>query len=488
MCRTCGLFLVAAWLLSLPGAVLGDTLAERVARAAREAPPRVGAMAVRLDRGQTLFATAEDERFIPASNMKLLTTAAAVEMLGPAFVFETRLVRRRGEDGRVRLRVEGGGDPAFGDRELLKAQGLNVEPLLQKWVAVVKEAGIERVAALTWDDRIFDRELVHPTWPREQLNRWYCAPVSGLNFHDNCIDVFPMPGEPGGNARAAIRPAAPFLDLRMRARSGSENRYGVSRPHGTSRFTLRGEVAERPEEPVAVTVPNPPRFFVRVLAHRLEEAGVEVDELSRAPAKESPDARTLFRVRTAMPLVLRRSNKDSQNLFAEALLKRMGHERTGEPGSWDNGARALKTALKARVPAGTLSAVRVADGSGLSRENRVTPRALVAVLRSMGGASRAGRLYRESLATGGEDGTLKNRFRGPLAGRVRGKSGYIDGVVTLSGYYRLPGSSEPTAAFSILVNEIEGGFSPRDAQKLQARILRMVDEALRAEGEGASAR
>jgi D-alanyl-D-alanine carboxypeptidase/D-alanyl-D-alanine-endopeptidase (penicillin-binding protein 4) len=121
---------------------------------------------------------------IPASNMKLLTTGAALHVLGPDFDFRTRLLA----DG-DRLVVAGAGDPGFGDPQLLELielggeQGIDVMTFVDLWADAAVNAGLDEISEVVVNDRIFDRQFVHPTWPADQLNRRYCAEVSGFNFH-----------------------------------------------------------------------------------------------------------------------------------------------------------------------------------------------------------------------------------------------------------------------------------------------------------------
>ena len=144
--------------------------------------------------GHELVSINAGRQMIPASNQKLFTTGAALHVLGADFEFGTTLLR----DG-DRLIVLGDGDPAFGDPELLEIMTLNDEPgvdveqFLDLWVTAVSEAGMAEVREIVVDDRIFDRVLVHPTWPADQLNRPYCAELAGFNFHLNVLRFYPVP-------------------------------------------------------------------------------------------------------------------------------------------------------------------------------------------------------------------------------------------------------------------------------------------------------
>jgi D-alanyl-D-alanine carboxypeptidase/D-alanyl-D-alanine-endopeptidase (penicillin-binding protein 4) len=447
--------------------------------------------------GQGLVAIDADRPMLPASNMKLLTTAAALDLLGADFRFSTRLLLD--EEAR-RLVVLGDGDPGFGDPELLAstvhrrpdgsaAEGLDVEDLLSIWATAVADAGVRRIDEIVVDDRIFDRERVHPRWPEDQLNRHYCAAVSGVNFHGNCLHLTPSPI--GG--RAVPGPFSPDaawvrLENRATARSGAKDRQTVwighgSRTAGSEGFTLFGNVLATPVEPLRVTVADPAEFLGRLLSDRLRRRGVEVGSVRLARADEShetlPDAAPP--VETPIATSLARANVDSSNLHAEALLKRLGTARSGRPGSWANGTTAIREVLRRRTSSDLLGGVEISDGSGLSRGNRVRADLMTALIASLATDPRIGEAFRDSLAVGGETGTLETRFgNNDLAGCVvRAKSGYIRGVSCLSGLVEAPDGR--ALAFSVLCNEVR---SVRDAKRLQERIVERLARELAASNVG----
>jgi len=430
-------------------------------------------VAVDLATGRPWVALAPDRPLIPASNQKLITSAVALDVLGPDFLFTTRLRHVPGNP--ERLLVIGDGDPAFGDRKLLEAHGLGVETLLEKWVAAARRATNGPVR-LEVDDRIFEDRRVHPDWPRDQLNRWYCAEVAGLNFHTNTLDLFPRPAG-GRRPVVRLRPDAAFIETENRATTGERNAFWIERPSGTNKFIFRGSVRHEHREPLHVTVHDPALFFGRVFADRLRGAGLEVNGVHRRTSRSEAGGRDLHRVRTTLRLVLERMNKDSQNLFAEALAKRVAHEVTGRPGRWSDAARIVPRRLARRL--GSVEGLEFADGSGMSRGNRLTAGIITRLLAAMHRDERLGALFRDSLSIAGEDGTLAGRYGGELTGRIYGKTGYIRGVSTLSGYLytgRKPPEG-PAIAFSFLFNGFSG--SPGPVRALQDRLVEALAEHAR---------
>jgi len=476
--------LVAALACLLLAAVSANAgLRDDVDRLVRSSPLRSAKVAVSVrdvDLGTMLVAINASEPMMPASNMKLLTTGAALHVLGPDFEFATRMLRS-GD----RLIIVGAGDPGLGDPVLLARMStpdghpLDVEAFLRLWTKAVTDAGITSVSEVVVDDRIFDHQFVHPTWPADQLNEDYCAEVAGLNFHFNVLHVYPQPRPGRAPDISDIRPRAGWLTISNSATSSTakkdEHAVGIARKVGTNEFRFFGNVREAVTTPVDVTFHNPPEFFAHLLADRLRAAGVKVGSHRVAAANDSQPSGEAIGPVIVTPLrtILARCNQDSENLYAESLLKRIGHELNGESGSWSNGAEMLRRVVRERVQDESIaSGLLVADGCGLSRNDRVTAALMTAWLDSLESDPAFGETFLESLATGAETGTLKKRYQSiDLSGAiVQAKTGFINGVSCLSGFVTAPDGRR--RAFSVLVNGI-GGNVP-DAKKLQDQIVKAI--------------
>jgi D-alanyl-D-alanine carboxypeptidase/D-alanyl-D-alanine-endopeptidase (penicillin-binding protein 4) len=441
------------------------------------------AVSVREIGGGELAAIRSDEAMIPASNMKLLTSGVALRELGPEFRFHTRLLRSGG-----RLVIAGDGDPAFGDPDLLAAtvfrnasgelrEGLGVEDLLSLWVESVRRSG-EAIEEIVVDDRVFDRERTHPGWPADQLDRHYCAEVAGVNFHLNCIDLRIEPVRGGGPATVReMIPNAPWLPIENRStsRRGGDAKHSLAvgrRPSGDG-VTIAGNAATADAATVRLTVPEPALFFGRLLADRLSASGVTVGQVRLASLHERFDdaVEVAPPVQTPIATVLARSNRDSRNLHAEALLKRAAHARSGRPGSWEEGARLVEATIERALGSGVARTLAVSDGSGLSRGNRVSAALLTAWLADLHEDPATRGPFLESFAVAGRSGTIRTRFRHRDLRQceVLAKTGYINGVSTLSGYAIAPNGR--TLAFSILMNGVR---ALADARALQERIVEAI--------------
>jgi serine-type D-Ala-D-Ala carboxypeptidase/endopeptidase (penicillin-binding protein 4) len=458
----------------------------------------VGISVVDVQSGRELVGISRGSKrgtFVPASNLKLLTSGAAVLVLGPSYEFETQFILSGDK-----LFIKGSGDPALGDPELLDKMHLSldgffaaiVESIQTELKAQAAGGGVSGIREIIVDDRVFDRESVHPDWPTEQLNRAYCAQVSGVNFHGNIVNVYVSPGAGiGAEAIARMQPSAPWLTLRRLARTVREGSTEVwlDRDKDAYAFRLHGTVRTALDRPVSVTIDGPALMFGRLLADRLDKSSLGL--MGKTPsvrlagaAEVTPSvlgeaggsARLAASVKTPLSVVLERCNVDSDNLYAESLLKLVGHKATGQPGSWSNGSAVVRMQVKERLGGDEASKLVMNDGSGLSRNNRVTPGMLTKWLASVAKAPGGG-MFVESLALAGEEGTLKRRFKGSkLVNEVRAKSGYIRNVRTLSGYVTDP-DSKRQLAFSVLVDDVPAGADQR-SKVLHEDVVELVDAHL----------
>lgn len=426
---------------------------------------------------QTVFEHNSTIPRIPASNLKLVTTSAALDKLGPDFNFRTTLAARSGS-----LALIGDGDPTTGDVEFLKKVGWGSETQFKNWADLLRQRGISEVADIYIDDSIFDEQFTHPNWPNDQLHKRYEAQVAGLNLNANCLDFYVRTTRFGETVQFRTDPLTDYATIANTCMTGTENAIWLSRRLGTNEIILRGQTHVSLDIPVSVTIHDPSMYAGTFFSETLARNGVRVtgkvirDRKIRAslaasnPTTNPAERWTPIAIHsTPMNVVLARTNKDSMNLYAEALCKRLGYETTGEPGTWETGLRAVAQML---IDLGVSeSEFLLDDGCGLSKKNLISPRALARVLEhEFHGKNREA--FQKSLAIGGVDGTLEDRFKdSDLRGRVYGKSGYVSGVRALSGYLRARDGQ--WYAFSILMNSLAGGDA--QAKLIQERIVRAVD-------------
>ncbi len=442
----------------------------------------VGVCIIDAGAGTLLASHNAETALIPASNQKLLTSAAALITLGPDFVYETDLLLDGGT-----LIIRGSGDPALGDPEILSASEppMTADELLAGLAGAVSRAGVTALDEIVIDDRVFDRQWAHPSWPDDDLNRWYCAEVAGVNYHTNVISVYvrPSPDGPGAEPRVEYEPRAPGIEIANRARTirSGRNTTWIARPRPSNDFTLYGQISSPLPFPIRAAIHEPPTFMGQLLASELAHAGVTIpspaqDHVRLADASERfEDAAPIARVTTRLADVLRRCNVDSHNLYAESLLKRIGHDVTSNPGSWESGATVVRMLLSERLGAQHASGAHIADGSGMSRDNRVSPATLAAWLAMIASDPELFEPFLASLPSPGE-GTLTSRFKNvPIDNVIRAKSGYLDGVYSLSGYVIDP-ATRRTVVFSLLLNERDR-HTP-NAKRFHEAVVAEIDQWL----------
>jgi D-alanyl-D-alanine carboxypeptidase/D-alanyl-D-alanine-endopeptidase (penicillin-binding protein 4) len=446
---------------------------------------RVG-IAVIDAQGKNLAAINADLPLKPASNLKVLTTLAAIEFLGPDFEFRTRIVATAPlQDGSIRgdVIVVGGGDPNISGR-FYEDDPLR---LLRTWGRRLRAAGLKTIEGdLLADDSFFDDTRFLPGWDPRFAGRWFSAEVSALSLNDNCIDVTVEPTRPGQPAHVEVEPASPFVQVAgaPQTTTGGAARVRIHRERDSNQVRILGTIGERVgpwKDHVAVH--DPALFFVHSLARVLTDEGIAIRgrparraRIAAAPPgvagpPAAPEEHLLVEHRSSLRSDLAVINKRSQNLHAEMLLKTLGKERGGE-GSAAGGGRVVARFLE-RYGVSALG-LEIADGSGLAHENRVSASQLARSLYAVHRQSYFP-LFLDSLPVGGQDGTLKERFGGhaPLAGRVFAKTGYIRGVSTLSGYLRRP---DGLVAFAFLFNDLPGGLDA--TRKLQEELLARIDRGM----------
>jgi PBP4 family serine-type D-alanyl-D-alanine carboxypeptidase len=397
-----------------------------------------------------------------ASNTKLFTTACAIAKLGPEYRFRTTLAW----DGSGDLHVFGAGDPLIGGR--LYAD--DPTAIFRDAAARLKEAGRSSFPGrLVLHPGIFDDVALHPAWieARYDQDAWWCAPVGGLSFNDNCVDLIYEGGAAGEAVRITSRPETRYISVDNRASTvpGRPRDFGFVRKDGTNRIIANGELKVGTKPRTAwVAIQDPARYFGTVMRETLAREGVTIEgEIAVEPGLrlETPHAELLL-VEHRLADAVNACNTVSQNLYAEMILKLLGFRFRGV-GSTAAGVEVVQEFLKTEVG---VADVELTDGSGLARDNKASAASVVALLRHMK-AHRHGRAFVESLAVGGVSGTLKERLE-TTAGRVRAKTGSISGVSALSGY--VEDGRGRTYVFSILANGWRKG-SPRELQDALVELL-----------------
>jgi serine-type D-Ala-D-Ala carboxypeptidase/endopeptidase (penicillin-binding protein 4) len=424
-----------------------------------------GVSVVSLDSGDTLFTMEPDTPLSPASNLKLLTTAAALEILGPEYRFRTYLLA----DGDVvdgvlhgDLVLYGTGDPGISDRFFRRK-----DDVFHRLIDELDGLGIHTVTGDLVGDGSFLAGPLRPAgWDARDLNDYFSAPVSALSFNENVVSFRVVAGRPGEPPEVHTIPDNAGLEIINNARtvaSGTRARVHLLRDDPLDPVRVEGEIVRGSRDVWReMTVSVPAHFATSVFRATLEARGIAVQGGMRvvqdpsrsvlgsitAPALGRRGARVLARhVSEPLSTYLTVVNKQSNNLFAELVFRTLGRTSEGA-GSPEAGARAVRSAL---LEMGVdMEGVVQLDGSGLASGNRVSAATFVSLLARMS-SSPAWEAYYASLPEAGRRGELGRMYSTPAARNLRAKTGTIEGVSALSGIVR--SADGERIAFSLLAND-----------------------------------
>ena len=436
-----------------------------------------GVLVESLETGEVWYERNADKLFIPASNEKIPTTAAAYLSLGPDFRYETT-VGLLGEvkDGVLHgdIVVFGQGDPTFYTRWLDDSRDH-----FRTWAGLLKERGITRVTGnVIGDDNAWDDTHTGSGWPLRGLSAWYYAEYSALQFNENYVDISVQATEDG---RVTLTPNVPsrFFTLVNQVTAVDEGgtRVRGDRPNDSNVITVTGQAAMgRGATEISPTITNPTLFFTTVMLETLMAEGITIE----GNAIDCDDIRGWSVTADGVDVLVRHQSpplseigsmlmKRSQNMFAESFVYTMGWKATGL-GTFDAGREVVREKL---LPFGVAPDEFVfMDGSGLSRNNLISPRTIHKINRGMYNTPLRD-LWLESQPIAGVDGTLRGRMRGTAAeGNVRAKTGTLSRVRALSGY--VDTAEGEKLLFSTLLNNYTAAQSAADGL-VETMLVRLAE-------------
>ncbi len=438
---------LSVFLVSAASADLAKRI-DGIIRQSSQKKVRFSVHIVKADSGETVYRHNATRAMVPASNMKVTITAAALKYLGPDYEYKTQV----GLCGDT-LAVIGSGDPLLGDKVTDAKYGRRAGWVFKNIAAALKQNGQTCIRDIIVDSSVFDDERVHPNWPKKELNRWYACEVSGLNYNANCVEV--IAENVGGKVTVTADPHTSFVKVINKVIPISKGNSIVGsyrRPEPNVppyKIVVHGKCKGR-AEPFAVAIERPAAFFGFLLAENLAKAGIRTEGqfIEKAVGRDC-NFKLLAEYNTPIADCLARCNKDSLQLAAEALLKTIAltNKPGSKNGSWAEGREVIhKYLLELGVGE---KEFYIDDGSGLSKENKLSANAVTKVLLDAY-KSRYWRLYKDSLAAGGVDGTIRKYFRDQkYKGKVLGKTGYVAGAKSFSG---LCCTIKGDFIFSILAN------------------------------------
>jgi len=406
-----------------------------------------GVNIVRLKDKQELFSLNKNKRFRPASNMKSIIASAALKALSSDFQFDTKLfIDGKIENGILNgnLIVVGSGDPTFKSEAFIK------------WYDALKKYKIQKITGdVIGIDTIFDDQKLGLLWSWDDLSNCYSAQISGLQINNNCVEIQISPSEKGAKAVVKKVPDTSYVNVHNNSRIiNGISSLKFKRDEDSNNININGEISKNATGISKwVSVNNPTLYFSTLLYEGLKNNGIIVTGkprdardtgyvLNRNKAYQIADHKS-----PPLRAIINDFLKYSINLYGESILKTLGFVYFNE-GTTYNGRLAINLIFKQfNLPEDTLF---IADGSGLSMLNLISPEYMTSLLYSVS-RSYQYRTFFDALSTSGMDGTLRRRLTSDyLKGSVHAKTGYIKNVRTLSGYIDTFGNDR--LAFAVFAN------------------------------------
>lgn len=452
--------------------------------------------------GIVLYDRLGGKSLLPASNLKIVTTAAAQELLGEDFTYDTTLeaLGEVGEDGVLRgdLLITGSGDPTLGSWHY--DDDRNSAQVFERWIDAMRDAGISAVdGRIIGDGRVFNEDFISPYWEEVHRSWWYVAGSSGLAMEENAYRVFIRPGEEVGDpARLEFIPDTGYMTIINNVRTveagGDTNADSTWRESRGNTVLFEGDIAlDREVVNERGSIHDGERYAAFLFKEALEREGITVrgepvniraldmvEEIDRWPA----ETRQLLDTITSEPMshIMDVINKVSHNFYADMVLRTMGAHH-GSEGGFMAGASVVKEWMR-DIGVPDVHSFQMADGSGMARYDVVQPRQFTHILAHMRNKAPEGDAFYASLVSGGEERGLRNRLtEDEYRGRVRAKTGYIRYARALSGYVTTADGEE--LVFSLMCNNhsVPNSLVDRTADDALRAIMRTEIKPLLADGE-----
>jgi serine-type D-Ala-D-Ala carboxypeptidase/endopeptidase (penicillin-binding protein 4) len=447
-----------------------------------------GLLIVDAQSGETLYEENADKYFVPASNMKLFTTALALAKLGPDYRFRTTLETHGtlSAEGTLTgdLILAGRGDPNLSNRkfpyELKEEFDGPPEKALAELADALVAKGVKEISGdIVGDDSYFPRERYPSGWEIDDMVWQYGAAISAIVVDDNTVTLTLTPGERAGDpVLAAMAPATPDFTVKCDVVTSSADVKAdltLTRDPGASLVVVRGTLpAKTTPRKLVLAIEEPAQHAATLLAGLLTDRGVKISGKARAVhVPEMPaEPRAVLAEHVSVPLgdAVKLINKISQNLHSEMLLRAAARQN----GLWSTPEDLGKFPEDFYAAAGIAPGdVVQTDGSGLSRRDLATPRAIVTLLKYAQEQPWFGAYY-ASLPVAGEDGSLEDRLKSTAAtGKIHAKTGSLEHVRARSGYAETPGGRR--LIFSFLSNNM-GGKNHEATDALDGLCVAMIEE------------
>ena len=438
----------------------------------------IGFYAWDLDSNKIISGRSSSRSLVPASTMKLVTTATALEMMGSGRRFKTTIKYSGEIDTNCTLNgdiyIVGGGDPCLGSHRYIKHYG----DFIGKWAEEIVKLGIDSInGRVIGDATIFSEQMIPSTWIWGDLGNYYGSGPCGLSIYENLCRLTLASGSRGDSAViSCVNPYIPGLSFDNYVKSMSTTKdqsYIFGAPYQADRVIKGGIPTNQKEFEVKASVPDPAYLAAFDLDMELRGIGVKLARPYTTVRRLGWDRKTLSAIdkkvittkwSPRLSAIIQSINHYSVNLYAEHLMNQIGLHKYG---SGDTGSGSVATTKFWEEKELDVAGLYVNDGSGLSRFNAITAKQLVGILQYMY-SSKNYEIFYNSLAVSGKSGTLRSIGRGTAAtGRIHAKSGYMTRVRSYAGYVKT--KNRRNIAFAIIVNNFN--CSPLQMKKKMEKIM-----------------
>ncbi len=379
---------------------------------------------------EVIYALNEDKYFIPASNVKLITSAVALLSLKETYRIRTSFWAKGSAPYLDQLRIVGKGDPSLTTEQL--------KTTVQK----LKQFGIKQINQLIIDDSYFNNAGINPTWEWEDIQYEYAPTISSLTLNDNKVDLILKPQQIGQTltiewSDEIASKQWQIVNQTKTVPLGEDNNITLHFQRGNNRLEIKGQLTTDAQPNITgLSILDPTVYFLEVFQALLQQEGIRVLQSKITHDSSKENKKEILSIDYPLSDFLKKVNQDSDNLYAENLYQIVFKE----------------VSKKDLAKIIDLEEIQLRDGSGLSRYNLIKPLTFVTLLKSIYHRSNSNYLaYKNTLAIAGVNGTLKSRFLNTtIAGKLWGKTGTLTGISALSGYLELDHKNPMT--FSIMVN------------------------------------
>lgn len=425
---------------------------------------------VAMPSGKVIYASNTSQPLLPASVMKIITTAAALHHLSPEYRFKTQFLHNgTRKNGVIQgdLIIRGGGDPRLSTEQF--------------WYVAnqIKASGINEITGnLVVDTHFFDQYDRAPEWEIERTQRAYDAKLGVLSLNFNTIAIHVQPGsQVGDRLNAWLDPMPAYIDLHNTSRTIKRGRSTIwahrnENIPGQLQMQIGGKLPIGVQEKIIrLNIDNPTRYAAETFRALLQQVGVKINGEIKTVSTSLAGNELYTHLSEPLSLILKELNTYSNNFTAEQIIKTIAAERFGTPGSHAEGLRLVKDFL--RIIGANLQNVILADGSGLSRKNRLTTQIMTDLLTAMYSRFDIGPDFIAALRVMGADGVLSKRLsNSPARGKIRAKTGTLIKVSTLAGY--VESKNKTVFAYALFLNNNRCGHWRAD--KVEDSIVTAIYE------------